>query len=279
MRKLAIAMALSSTVLAAPALARDGAGYAGIEFGPMIVEDVDVDIGALDNAVTIDSETGFDGSIFAGYDLGAVRLEVEAGYKKAAAKSISTAAGVVVPGGFPGAQVYDPAFGGMRVFSVMGNALLDFGDDEGVSGFIGGGAGWAKTEVEVGARPNFPGVIDDKDSGFAWQILAGVRQAITPNVDAHLKYRFFNANLDLISVAGLESDARFRSHSLMGGLTFNFGQAAPPPISTASHMVRADQELPVQRTGNPVSSTQIDIPGRGAKNCQPPLVHPARACE
>ena len=40
MRKLAIVVALSSTVLATPALARDGAWYVGGDFGAMIVEDV-----------------------------------------------------------------------------------------------------------------------------------------------------------------------------------------------------------------------------------------------
>ena len=40
MRKLAIVVALSSTVLATPALARNGAWYVGGDFGGMIVEDV-----------------------------------------------------------------------------------------------------------------------------------------------------------------------------------------------------------------------------------------------
>ena len=43
MRKLAIAMALSTSLLASPAMARDGAFYNGAEFGPMIVEVIDFD--------------------------------------------------------------------------------------------------------------------------------------------------------------------------------------------------------------------------------------------
>jgi hypothetical protein len=62
MRKLAIAVALSSTVLATPALARDGALYVGGEFGAMIVEDIDVDIGTRQDAITIDHEYGYDGA-------------------------------------------------------------------------------------------------------------------------------------------------------------------------------------------------------------------------
>ena len=83
MRKLAIAMALSSTLLATPAFARDGAMYIGGEFGAMIVEDMDVDVGATNNAITINHDYGYDGGIFVGYDFGAFRLEAEAAYKKA----------------------------------------------------------------------------------------------------------------------------------------------------------------------------------------------------
>mgnify|MGYP003634758168 CR=1 FL=1 len=43
MRKLALGMALASTALATPALARDGQWYVGVEGGAMIVEDVDLD--------------------------------------------------------------------------------------------------------------------------------------------------------------------------------------------------------------------------------------------
>ena len=45
MRKLAIVVALSSTVLATPALARNSAWYVGGDFGGMIVEDIQFDYG------------------------------------------------------------------------------------------------------------------------------------------------------------------------------------------------------------------------------------------
>ncbi len=46
----------------------------------MIIEDLDLDVAALDNAVTIDHKYGFDVDLIAGYDFGAVRLEAELGY-------------------------------------------------------------------------------------------------------------------------------------------------------------------------------------------------------
>ena len=77
MRKLAIAVALSSTLLATPAFARDGAWYVGGEFGAMIVEDTDVDINTVENVLSLDHEYGYDGGLFVGYDMGAFRLEGE----------------------------------------------------------------------------------------------------------------------------------------------------------------------------------------------------------
>ncbi|HEX8215756.1 MAG TPA: OmpA family protein [Allosphingosinicella sp.] len=246
MRKLAIAMALSSTVLAAPALARDGAPYVGAEFGAMIVEDIDFDIGTANNAFGIDHDYGYDAALFAGYDLGMFRIEVEASQKRADVDALQT---TFTLGNQFGAQnrAFDPAVGRTKVQSLMLNGLLDFGDDGwdgGTSGFVGGGIGLARVSVRAGAFANLPAVIDDRDSSsLAWQLLAGVRQALTPNIDAHLKYRFFNTTgLDfesntLASVIGgtNEAETRLRTHSLLGGLTYNFGAppvvVVPPPVA------------------------------------------------
>ena len=98
MRKLAIVVALSSTVLATPALARNGAWYVGGDFGGMIVEDTGFDFGltptvpSQENAqVVLDHDYGFDGALFVGYDLGTFRLEAEVAYKQADVDDIETA--------------------------------------------------------------------------------------------------------------------------------------------------------------------------------------------
>jgi OOP family OmpA-OmpF porin len=90
MRNLILWLALCAGLIAAPAFAREGAMYVGGEFGAMIVEDMDVDIGATNNAITLNHEYGYDGGIFVGYDFGAFRLEAEAAYKKADLESYQT---------------------------------------------------------------------------------------------------------------------------------------------------------------------------------------------
>ena len=122
-----------------------------------------------------------------------------------------------------------PTNGDVNVLSFMLNGMLDFGDDDGLQGFVGGGVGVARTDVtNVFAGP----WLNDSDTGFAWQAIAGVRAPISDNWDVGLKYRFFNADaVSLIDQRGFDVDSRYRSHSLLGTLTYNFGgPEAPAPV-------------------------------------------------
>jgi hypothetical protein len=124
------------------------------------------------------------------------------------------------------------AGGSSSALSFMINGMLDFGDDDGISGFVGGGVGMAR--VKANNYRNFANAtpfLDGSDSGLAWQVFAGVRQRIRDNIDVTVKYRFFNAdNVKLIAFNGAESEYRFRSHSLLGGITFRFGGTGPVTI-------------------------------------------------
>jgi len=83
MRKLAISLALASTALASPALARDNQWYVGVDGGAMIVEDLALDIGASKDAATMDTDRGYDFGGVVGYDFGGFRLESEVSYRAA----------------------------------------------------------------------------------------------------------------------------------------------------------------------------------------------------
>src|SRR4051812_27905342 len=182
MRKLAIAVALSSTLLATPAFARNGAWYVGGEFGAMIVEDTHVRVGATDNAFIIDHHYGYDGGLFVGYDLGAFRIEAEAAYKHANADNITNT--IALPGQNRATfATNNVAAGNATALSFMVNGLLDFGDDDGISGFVGGGVGIARVKYNnIRIFSNQAGAFaDDSDSRLAWQVVAGVRQAVSDN--------------------------------------------------------------------------------------------------
>ena len=220
---------MASTALATPSMARDGAWYVGIDGGVSLFEDLDIAAtpAAAGAGYTADAdhEYGYDFGGRVGYDFGAFRLEAEASYRGADPDTIRVA-GVTYDGTVVGTE---PA-GDTESLSFMLNGLLDFGPDDGLQGYVGGGVGIARTSVDV-ATVLTGQLVDDSDSGFAWQILAGVRAPLTDSIDVGLRYRFFNHdNVDLVATNGDALATELRTHSLMGSFIFNFGGAeAPPP--------------------------------------------------
>ena len=225
MRKYLLA-AVAAAAITSPAMARDGAGYVGVDLGLMLVEDITFDVenpaGVLfEDYAIADHKTGYDAGVVAGYDFGAVRAEAELAYKRAGHDEY-------IIGGATSA-----ASGNSKSMSIMGNLLLDFGADDSWQGFVGGGIGLARTRLTLETAALTARRLSD--SGFAWQLLAGVRYPVSDNIDFGLKYRFYNHDLsDDVTFAPAtivrgEADGRFRSHSLLASLVFNFGSAPPPP--------------------------------------------------
>src|SRR3954452_11433435 len=160
MRKLVLAFALASTGLATPAIARDHSVYVGLEGGAMLLEDSAFDydddgtFGHIDNAYTLDSKPGWDIDLVGGYDFGMVRLEGELGYKHASVDEVEVS-NAVTHGGFGS---HFNADGHSTAWSVMVNGLLDLGDDDSWSGYVGPGIGVARVTTDFD--------IPDIDKGF-----------------------------------------------------------------------------------------------------------------
>ena len=232
--------AVAAAALTSPAMARDKSTYVGISGGVMLVEDTNLDFSdgfdpEIRDAITIDHKTGFDVDLVAGYDFGLVRGEAEVAYKRASLDEVQLDV-AFVPSTNP-TEPYD-VDGKVSVFSLMGNLLFDFGDEDGWSGFIGGGLGYAKIKykADVAVAPGFDASISDRDGTIAWQVLSGIRKSISPNLDLGLKYRYFNASKLRFGDnddGGEEFSGKFRSHSLMLSLLYNFyvpeAPLPPPP--------------------------------------------------
>ncbi|WP_213982474.1 OmpA family protein [Sphingomonas sp. dw_22] len=232
MRKLAVTLALATTALSTPALARDNSWYVGVEGGAMLVEDIKFDIGLAEDAAKADHKAGWDVDGVVGYDLGVFRLEAEVGYRKANVSGYNSTVGTPYVTGAGGNAIaaagnYGYAGGTSTALSFMVNGLWDFGDDDGVQGFIGPGLGVARVKERIGLNTN-GNFLDDSDTVVAWQAIAGIRAPLSDKIDVSLKYRFFNApGVELRDTLGRDVHERFRSHSIMGGLVFNFGAPAP----------------------------------------------------
>ncbi len=243
MRKLAVALALCSTALAGPALAKDNSFYVGLEGGGIISQAESFDLTATNGTVTTaplraNYKVGYDVDGILGYDFGMFRSEFEVGYKNNNVDYFQVNGGtppIILPTGLAGVPAtgnyYHPS-GNQSILSFMANGLVDFGGKgRAIGGYLGGGVGVARVKQETFAfvHPG-PTFVDDSDTHFAWQLLAGVYKPISSHVDVSLKYRFFNVDrVDTVGFSGVDFRTHVRSHSLLVGLTYNFGNDAPPP--------------------------------------------------
>ena len=237
MRKLVIGMAMASTALTSPAVAREGQWYIEGNGGVMIVEDQAIDVGAAADNAAANYETGYDFGAAVGYDFGGFRLEAETSYRAADLTDVQAGnLGLAlnpttqVPGGISTFTGTREALGEVNALSFMLNGLFDFGSDDGFQAFAGGGIGVARVDMNGRVNANGPGVWNDSDTGLAWQLLAGVRAPLSDSWDVGLRYRYFNVpTVNLVDPLGRDLETKLSSHSLMGSITYNFGGAEPPP--------------------------------------------------
>jgi opacity protein-like surface antigen len=234
-------LAATAAALAGPAFAAANGPYVGIEGGVTFPRTTDLDIilndtTAYNNGEQAKFKTGFDVDAIAGYKLGPIRLEGEAGYKRAKLKSLGVSTPLITDVGTAAgttATAADFSAGNhIGIKTLMANALLDGNFGGGFGGYAGGGAGraWA----------NYSGSSDD---AWAFQGIAGLRYALSSNVDAGLKYRYFHtAKLGFddaftVNSVPFTTTARgnYDSHSLLASLVYNFnGTARPAPIPAAA---------------------------------------------
>ncbi|MGI8706437.1 MAG: outer membrane protein [Sphingomicrobium sp.] len=220
-------VALLASAASTEAQARDRSAYVELGGGLLWLNDMNYGFEAigLDDFATIQHKTGYDFSGAAGYDFGMFRAELELGHKRAAVKQVDIN-GVVV--GSPTDLELD-ASGHTSVTSAMLNLMLDVGRDDGLSGSIGGGFGWANAHNET-RGPMLSSDVEDSQSTMAFQLIAAARYPISRTIDAGIKYRYFQTrgNLDfdgrVKSTGGpfRISDGRWSSHSLLLTLAINF---------------------------------------------------------
>ena len=248
MRKYLLATSVLA-VLATPAFAAADGPYVGIEGGVTFPQSTDLDVILNNTSVTpntsatysngyhVKYKTGYDVDALLGYKLGILKLEVEGGYKRAKVKSLTVSTPLLTDVGTAAGVTATAADFGVGnhigITSLMANALLDGDFGGGFGGYVGGGAGraWA----------SFSG---DKDNAWAFQGIAGLHYALTPNIDAGVKYRYFHTGKlnfnDAFALNGTnfttQASGNYDSHSLLASLVYNFNSSAPAaaPIPAAA---------------------------------------------
>ena len=259
MKKLALAALAATTLFTSPAAAADGF-YVGIEGGLLWARNQAIDFeydddifgpgpiplggqtsaaaapaAVLEGLFHVDHDSGRDLDVIAGYDWGWVRTEIELANKRAGHDSYSFfLAGEPIKGD-----------GHTRVNSAMLNVLLDVNVSPTVSLYAGPGIGIANEKMILEADDEGGELFTLKDTGLGVQAIAGVRFAVTPNIDLGVKYRYFEATGIEDSAGDGDEDfcftgenctykTGFRSHSVLATLAYNFGApVAPAPMPMA----------------------------------------------
>ena len=182
-------------------------------------DDTNFDTGL--GVITNKYNTGFVFGGAVGYDFGetmgplGVRLEGEVSYRKS---DIDTH---VLNGGDLAGSV-----GTTSALAGMANLLFDFNTAGPFSFYAGGGVGAANVKFDGHGADAANPVMNDDETVFAWQGIAGVGFDVAPNWVIDLQYRYFDAsNVSLTSTPGagsVSSSTDYRSHAVVAGLRWSF---------------------------------------------------------
>jgi outer membrane protein OmpA-like peptidoglycan-associated protein len=126
--------------------------------------------------------------------------------------------------------IFGTGDGDAHAWSAMGNVYYDFNHGGAVQPYVGLGVGAARLNVN---QFFFLALVDDQETSFAYQGMAGLAFAVTDQLTLDVGYRYFateGAELDGISIGGpFTVDADYEHQSVMLGLRWQFAGAAPPP--------------------------------------------------
>jgi len=181
----------------------------------------DVDLGAGVAAITNEYDTGFVVGGAFGYDFGqamgplGVRVEGEVSYRD---NDVDTH----VLGGADLAG----SVGSTSALAGMANLLFDFNTGGPLSFYGGGGVGIANVEFDSHGADAADPVMNDDDTVFAWQAIAGVGYEVSPGWVLDVQYRYFNASdvsLTSTPLAGsVSSSTDYESHAVVAGIRWSF---------------------------------------------------------
>lgn len=93
-----------------------------------------------------------------------------------------------------------PLSGNTSTFAIMANVWYDIDMGWKAKPYVGGGVGWGRSHLDGAAAVTTstgcceldgPYSFERRESGFAWQLGAGVNYEVAPGIDLGLGYRFF----------------------------------------------------------------------------------------
>ncbi len=186
------------------------------------VDSTDFDITAPVAANVVNSyDTGFLAGGAIGYDWGSLsgpigmRLEGEFSYRGNDVDSHNVGGG--------GANALGAALGETNVIAGMANVLFDLDTGSPFEFYAGGGLGVANVDFDSHGVDVVGIVMNDDDTVFAWQLIAGVGFEIMPDMMLDVQYRHFRADdVSLTAVSGASSSTDYVSNAVVAGIRWSF---------------------------------------------------------
>lgn len=213
--------------LAGTAQAQSSSGYyGGLMGGLNLLQDSDVSgsgvnaTASFDHGYAILGVVGYD---YGKYSFGGLRSELELGYRSNGADSISGSNTTVGVGGLSG---------DVKAYSAMINGLYDLPVNFPVRPYLGAGIGIAHIDVDKVARDS--GFINDSDTQFAYQGIAGLGWDVDPKWRVNLDYRYFSTlDPDFTTGSNANVSGEYHTHTVMLGFAYKFAAPAPVPVAAA----------------------------------------------
>jgi opacity protein-like surface antigen len=193
------------------------------------------------------------------------RVELELGYRPGDLDSVrggpsNSIVGLCAPGvtRTAAAPTCGSPSGDLEVWTAMANVIYDFMPDSAISPFLGAGAGVAHGKLQTlgqfstvtgaltAANPAIQNLsIDDDDTVFAYQAVAGLSWKASDRLNVDLTYRYLGgSDMDFASVGtgalqpGVFS-GDYSDQSVTLGLRYSFAAPPPPPPHAASPTSKA----------------------------------------
>ena len=209
----AAAIVIAAMAVPASAIAADS-NYIGIHGMWTDLKDLDFNVAPGTIDTEIDSGTGF--GITFGRTYGQIRGEIEYTARMNDVKSHSLNGGEALPG----------STGEVKSDAFMVNAYYDIDTGSAFIPYIGAGLGMAKVKFDNFGVAPIPDVLNDDDTQFAFQVMAGGDVMVSDKVRLFAEYRYFTGgDIDVTTSAAtgsVSNSISYKTNNVLLGARFMF---------------------------------------------------------
>jgi opacity protein-like surface antigen len=161
----------------------------------------------------LDTQNGVNAAVAVGAKFGMLRAEVEGVYRHSDNNKITDA------NGSQGAE------GSRKMLNIFLNGYLEFNLLGIVSPYIGAGAGYGSVSLDV-RQLDGTVIVDDKDSVYSYQLIAGAAVNLTDNFSLTADYRYFStisdADFNISGTLDFVQNSDISTHEVRFGIRYWF---------------------------------------------------------